>query len=186
MKTPPRFPGFCHLALVATLSSLTSFAEKEPPNLVALAANTPELSTLVAAVQAAGLVKALVDDDFTVLAPTNDVFEGLPAGVHGRATSGVTGIKKSEPRVQWPPSQAGCLSHEPLTAVLERDARTNSGRSQAYSVLMSAEARMIDFESEKELSLESMNRLSRLKRHTAQLRRSLILMGPMPRKDGRP
>jgi uncharacterized surface protein with fasciclin (FAS1) repeats len=40
---------------------------------------TPELSTLVTAVQAAGLVEALSGDgSFTVYAPTNDAFANLP------------------------------------------------------------------------------------------------------------
>jgi uncharacterized surface protein with fasciclin (FAS1) repeats len=50
-------------------------------NLVDLAAGTPELSTLVTAVQAAGLVDTLsAPGTFTVFAPTNDAFAALPAG----------------------------------------------------------------------------------------------------------
>lgn len=41
------------------------------------AAATPELSSLVAAVQAAGLEEALAGDDLTVFAPTNDAFAAL-------------------------------------------------------------------------------------------------------------
>lgn len=50
-------------------------------NIVELAAGTPELSTLVTAVQAAGLVDTLsAPGSFTVFAPTNDAFAALPAG----------------------------------------------------------------------------------------------------------
>jgi uncharacterized surface protein with fasciclin (FAS1) repeats len=45
------------------------------------ASNAPNLTTLVAAVTAAGLVDALSGDGpFTVFAPTNDAFGKLPAG----------------------------------------------------------------------------------------------------------
>jgi uncharacterized surface protein with fasciclin (FAS1) repeats len=50
-------------------------------NIVELAAATPQLSTLVTAVQAAGLVDTLsAPGNFTVFAPTNDAFAALPAG----------------------------------------------------------------------------------------------------------
>ncbi len=50
-------------------------------NIVELAAETPALSTLVKAVQAAGLVEVLQSDGpFTVFAPTNEAFEALPEG----------------------------------------------------------------------------------------------------------
>ena len=45
------------------------------------AANAPNLTTLVAAVKAAGLVETLQGEGpFTVFAPTNEAFEALPAG----------------------------------------------------------------------------------------------------------
>lgn len=50
-------------------------------NIVANAAAAPNLSTLVAAVTAAGLVETLQGaGPFTVFAPTNDAFGKLPAG----------------------------------------------------------------------------------------------------------
>ena len=50
-------------------------------NIVQLAASNPELSTLVSAVKAAGLVKTLEGHGpFTVFAPTNEAFAALPAG----------------------------------------------------------------------------------------------------------
>ncbi|MCU0667424.1 MAG: fasciclin domain-containing protein [Patescibacteria group bacterium] len=53
----------------------------EQKDIVETASATPELSTLVAAVEAAGLVETLQGDGpFTVLAPTNDAFAKLPAG----------------------------------------------------------------------------------------------------------
>jgi len=50
-------------------------------NIVELASETETLSTLVAAVQAAGLVETLQGDGpFTVFAPTNEAFDALPDG----------------------------------------------------------------------------------------------------------
>ena len=50
-------------------------------NIVENAVNSADHTTLVAAVQAAGLVEALSGDGpFTVFAPTNDAFGKLPAG----------------------------------------------------------------------------------------------------------
>lgn len=47
-----------------------------------IALETPELSTLVTALEAADLVDALAGPGpFTVFAPTNDAFAGLPDGV---------------------------------------------------------------------------------------------------------
>lgn len=51
-----------------------------PKDIVAIAAGAPDFSTLVAAVQAAGLVETLQGDGpFTVFAPTNAAFAKLPA-----------------------------------------------------------------------------------------------------------
>ncbi len=54
----------------------------ERQTITQLAASTDSLSTLVAAVQAAGLAETLNDTDseFTVFAPSNSAFEKLPAG----------------------------------------------------------------------------------------------------------
>lgn len=50
-------------------------------NIVANAVNSKDHTTLVAAVQAAGLVETLqMDGPYTVFAPTNAAFEKLPAG----------------------------------------------------------------------------------------------------------
>jgi len=55
--------------------------EEVAPNLVAVAAGNDNFTTLVAAVQAAGLVETLSGaGPFTVFAPTNDAFAKLPAG----------------------------------------------------------------------------------------------------------
>jgi len=71
--------------------SVPSFAQDNPMvggapmmadmNVVENASKAPNLTTLVAAVQAAGLVETLQGDGpFTVFAPTNEAFEALPAG----------------------------------------------------------------------------------------------------------
>jgi len=62
-------------------SNSESMNEAASQDIVALATSTESLSTLVAAVKAAGLVDTLQGDGpFTVLAPTNDAFAKLPAG----------------------------------------------------------------------------------------------------------
>ena len=54
---------------------------KAPGTIVDIAAGNPDFATLVAAVQAAGLVDTLNSDGpFTVFAPTNAAFAALPAG----------------------------------------------------------------------------------------------------------
>lgn len=68
-------------ALVAAPLALSSKAFAMSGSVVDLAAATPDLSTLVTAVQAAGLVDTLDGrGNFTVFAPTNAAFAALPAG----------------------------------------------------------------------------------------------------------
>jgi len=74
------------LKTVAALS-IAAFAAACAPmpkggnDIVDIAASNDDFSTLVAAVQAAGLVETLKGDGpFTVFAPTNDAFAKLPAG----------------------------------------------------------------------------------------------------------
>jgi uncharacterized surface protein with fasciclin (FAS1) repeats len=73
-----------YLALTAaTVMAGTSFAYAmdHGKDIVDIAAGDETFSTLVAAVQAAGLVETLKGDGpFTVFAPTNAAFEALPAG----------------------------------------------------------------------------------------------------------
>ena len=65
--------------LVAVLAGKSAYAQDK--DIVALAAGNENLSTLVAAVKAAGLVETLQGDGpFTVFAPTNDAFAALPEG----------------------------------------------------------------------------------------------------------
>jgi len=67
----------------ATEKPMTAETETaaEQPNIVALAAGTDSLSTLVAAVTAAGLVETLSGPGpFTVFAPDNAAFDKLPDG----------------------------------------------------------------------------------------------------------
>ncbi len=55
--------------------------ENSEPNVVKVAVNSPDHTTLVAALQAADLVDAMANvGPFTVFAPTNAAFEALPAG----------------------------------------------------------------------------------------------------------
>lgn len=75
----------------ATGHTMTNFADcvstpivRFHGNIVEAALATPELSTLVDAVLAAGLDDDLANtDDITVYAPTNDAFAAMPADVTG-------------------------------------------------------------------------------------------------------
>lgn len=54
---------------------------QETPDVVDIAVKSPDHTTLVAAVKAAGLVETLKSDGpFTVFAPTNAAFDALPEG----------------------------------------------------------------------------------------------------------
>lgn len=85
--------GSCGQAPGSTESAQTSEAspgmagqsavqdEVSNPNVVQVAVASPDHTTLVAAVQAAGLVDALTNvGPFTVFAPVNAAFDALPAG----------------------------------------------------------------------------------------------------------
>ena len=66
----------------AQTQNLRSVAKAHPKNIVDLAVATPDLSTLVAALKAGGLVDTLSGSfQYTVFAPTNEAFDALPAGV---------------------------------------------------------------------------------------------------------
>jgi len=78
-------------AMTLAIAATASFAAGNPlvggakmysdKNIVENAVNSADHTTLVAAVQAAGLVETLQGDGpFTVFAPTNAAFEALPAG----------------------------------------------------------------------------------------------------------
>jgi uncharacterized surface protein with fasciclin (FAS1) repeats len=71
--------------VAAAAAAWVEAGEPEAPelsNIVALAEATPDLSTLVVCIKAAGLANTLSGPGpFTVLAPVNDAFKRLPAGV---------------------------------------------------------------------------------------------------------
>ena len=70
--------AFAALAENPMVGGAEMFPQK---NIVENAVNSADHTTLVAAVQAAGLVETLQGEGpFTVFAPTNDAFAGLPAG----------------------------------------------------------------------------------------------------------
>ncbi len=78
MKLSKITAGLFALVLAFSLSNV----QAQDKNIVELAVGTESLSTLVAAVQAGGLVETLQGDGpFTVFAPTNEAFAKLPAGV---------------------------------------------------------------------------------------------------------
>jgi len=67
-------------AALALIGPQTAFAQMNG-DIVDIAAGNPDFATLVAAVQAAGLVDTLKGPGpFTVFAPTNAAFAALPAG----------------------------------------------------------------------------------------------------------
>jgi uncharacterized surface protein with fasciclin (FAS1) repeats len=70
----------CALAVVPIASATAHRSAKmSEPNIVALAASNPQLSTLVTLVKSAGLVKALSGSSkLTVFAPTNAAFAKVP------------------------------------------------------------------------------------------------------------
>jgi uncharacterized surface protein with fasciclin (FAS1) repeats len=74
----------CAAMLGATIVNAEHHEAAEPAarqTIVEIAAGNPDFSTLVAALQAAGLVEALSGEGpFTVFAPTNEAFARLPAG----------------------------------------------------------------------------------------------------------
>ncbi len=68
-------------AFAAIAATVTACAQMGGDDIVDIAASNDDFSTLVAAVQAAGLVDTLKGDGpFTVFAPTNDAFAKLPKG----------------------------------------------------------------------------------------------------------
>ena len=71
------------LAIMAAtpFSTDSENVQADDHDIVSLASDTDRLSTLVAAVQAAGLVETLQSEGpFTVFAPTNEAFAALPDG----------------------------------------------------------------------------------------------------------
>ncbi len=74
------FFRFAAAAALATFAAGCATVPSEP-DIVDIAASDERFSTLVAAVEAAGLVETLKGDGpFTVFAPTNEAFAALPAG----------------------------------------------------------------------------------------------------------
>lgn len=89
-RTSKNLAAMC-VAIALSLSAVTVFAQKDPEvggaamyptkNIVENAVNSPDHTTLVAAVKAAGLVDTLEGPGpFTVFAPTNEAFAKLPPG----------------------------------------------------------------------------------------------------------
>lgn len=69
------------LSLVLLLTLTAPVIAQEDPDIVDIAVENGSFTTLVAAVEAAGLVDALKGEGpFTVFAPTDDAFAALPAG----------------------------------------------------------------------------------------------------------
>lgn len=79
MRTIKKITG---VAAIIFAMLLSTNIQAQNSDIVELAVETEELSTLVTAVKAAGLVETLQSDGpFTVFAPTNAAFEALPEGV---------------------------------------------------------------------------------------------------------
>ncbi|ACA98189.1 MULTISPECIES: fasciclin domain-containing protein [Cyanophyceae] len=79
------------------------------PSIVDIAVNNEGFSTLVAAVQAAGLVETLAGEgDFTVFAPNDDAFAKLPPGT-------------IQTLVQNPPQLARILTYHVAAGRLTKD-----------------------------------------------------------------
>jgi uncharacterized surface protein with fasciclin (FAS1) repeats len=70
------------VAIFAFAMLIGANTQAQDKNIVELAVGNENLSTLVTAVKAAGLVETLSGEGpFTVFAPTNEAFENLPEGV---------------------------------------------------------------------------------------------------------
>jgi uncharacterized surface protein with fasciclin (FAS1) repeats len=85
MKTLKIFAYVLAAALLMAAAPFTFNSEKEAnsynDDIVTLASETEALSTLAAAIEAAGLAETLQNGGpFTVFAPTNEAFEALPEG----------------------------------------------------------------------------------------------------------
>ncbi|WP_407648165.1 fasciclin domain-containing protein [Devosia rhodophyticola] len=91
MKLSIRSLALTTMLTVSSLSGAAAFAQDNPmvggaamyadKNIIENAVNSADHTTLVAAVKAAGLVDTLSGEGpFTVLAPTNEAFDALPAG----------------------------------------------------------------------------------------------------------
>jgi uncharacterized surface protein with fasciclin (FAS1) repeats len=83
MRTSSFFAAVAGFALATTPALAHDHAKTNMPGktVVELAVGSPDFSTLVTAVQAAGLVETLSGKGpFTVFAPTNAAFAKLPAG----------------------------------------------------------------------------------------------------------
>lgn len=71
--------GILSIFALLTFFQPTQAQAQETPDLIDLAVSSPNLSTLVTAVKAAGLVETLQGKGpFTVFAPTNEAFAALP------------------------------------------------------------------------------------------------------------
>lgn len=69
------------LIAIAPFTNQNAEQDHNHHNIVEIASETENLSTLVAAIEAAGLVETLsADGPFTVFAPTNEAFDALPDG----------------------------------------------------------------------------------------------------------
>lgn len=69
------------LGVFGTAIPLEAGATEKPGDIVEIAASAGSFNTLIAAVQAAGLVDALkAEGPYTVFAPTDEAFAKLPAG----------------------------------------------------------------------------------------------------------
>lgn len=80
----------------ATAEASAPSASAESPDLVETAISADGFNTLVAAVQAAGLVETLQGDGpFTVFAPTDEAFAALPAGTLDQLLADPTGALKN-------------------------------------------------------------------------------------------
>ena len=81
MKTMKLIIAAIFLGTVAIAGNHPGSKTKAKADIVDLAVATDDLSTLVAAVKAGGLVETLKGDGpFTVFAPTNEAFAALPEG----------------------------------------------------------------------------------------------------------
>lgn len=92
--------------------------ENSEPNVVKVAVNSPDHTTLVAALKAADLVDAMANvGPFTVFAPTNAAFDALPAGT-------VEGLLKPEKKADLSNILKYHVTTSALTDIMLQDGMT--------------------------------------------------------------
>jgi uncharacterized surface protein with fasciclin (FAS1) repeats len=128
-STSPAAPSASSVTEEARGNSANSSGRASLPTIAAAASANPNFSTLVAALQKAGLVDTFNgSQQYTVFAPTNGAFDAAAAALLGEGSDGMDLV--------------GALSVERLTQVLLY--HVAQGDRRAQGVVSSGQVRMLD------------------------------------------